>query len=349
MGLFDFFKSKKDSNIYEIEKRDNFQTLENKYNSDLINYKTLPDKSHKLADVMMLYSFKDNPHKISNDINEYAQYYVYRYNVNPIKLCQRLLTEGYLSRGIKNDNVLEFVYSLKVQELKDLLKRKEIKTSGKKSELVNRVIENYSIDQIEDIYPDIRKIYFLTHLGKEIIKTNEDLIELHKSYSNFMIEYDEYIDAKNKSDVSNFYKICICVFKKREKNYIIEKNMWGLLRNTYFNMYNSYKKLNDMDNACRYLVKAIYIDLSGIHNNNLIIELSSSSLCLSKFLVSIKEYYNNIYLEECLDIPLPFTFFRLTTLKIIFSDILNECADIKKYKITNIPRTNQKEYTYFKH
>lgn len=348
MGIFDFFKLKKGSHKNISKKQKNFQTIENNYISDGINYKTLPEKSYKLADVIMLYSFKDNPHVISKNINDYAQYYVYRYNVNPIKLSQRLLNEGYLSRGINNDNVSEFVHSLKIQELKDLLKNKNLKMSGKKIELVNRVLDNYYIEQIEEIYPNTREIYFLTFLGEQMIDKNKDLILLHKNYSRFMIEYDEYISAKLESSLSDFYEICINVFKKREKIYIKE-NMWGLLRNNYFNMFNAYKNKNDIDSACRHLIKAMYIDLSGINNNNLVIELNNSSLCLSKFLITIKDYYKDDYLEDCLDIPLPFTFFELATLKIIFSDILKECADIKKYKIVNKPKRNQEKYVYFKH
>lgn len=80
----------------------------------------------------MLYNFKNNPSTISDNINDYVQYFVYRYNVNPIKLSRRLVKENYLSLGINDTNKYEFISSLKNEKLKAILKNKNLKCGGKK-------------------------------------------------------------------------------------------------------------------------------------------------------------------------------------------------------------------------
>jgi hypothetical protein len=235
-----------------------------------------------------------------------------------------------------------------MNELKKLLQLKNQKSSGKKELLVNKVIANYNLNEICDLYPYINNVYFVTNKGKTLIEENYDLIQLHQHYSQYMIEYYDYMQSKSKINSSSFYEICIDVFKQREQQYILNGELWGFLANTYFNIYAAYKNLNNNNLACKYLVKSIYIDLSGISNNNIVTELNNTTLRLSKFLIPLKEYYREEYLKDCLNIPLPFHYFGITTLKKIFNDMINECADINKYRITHKPKLNQKEYKYFR-
>ncbi len=348
MKLFNIFKHRKKSTSTSTSSYSNDSYVENNYKINNIDYKSLPEKSILIADIIMLYNFSKKPCMISEKIYDYPQYFIYRYDVNPIKLSQRLANEKFLYKGLNNDSMVNFLNGLKTSILKDLLKKKDIKCTGKKELLVNCILTNYTVEELSKLYPEANNFYYISKKGLSYINENSDLIKLHKHYSQYMIEYEEYMVSKQNNPSLDFYEICIDVFKKRETQYINEKEMWGLLRNTYFNLYNAYKQINDNNNACKSLVKAIYIDLSGMNNNNLVINLRKSNLCLSKFLIKEKECYKVAYLEDCLDIPLPFTFFETNTLKIIFDDILNDCADIEKYKITYKPKTNLKDYTYFK-
>lgn len=280
----------------------------------------------------MLYNFKNNPSTISDNINDYVQYFVYRYNVNPIKLSRRLVKENYLSLGINDTNKYEFISSLKNEKLKAILKNKNLKCGGKKNILVDRIIENYTLDELLNLFPYANELYYLTDKGLRLITENQDLIKLHQTYSNYMIEYEDYIKAKHSINSNNFEETCLEIFKMREQNHIINKN-WGLLRNTYFNIYGILKKVGENEQACEYLIKSIYIDLSGMYNNNLVSELHNSNLCWSKFFKKEKEFYQEEYVDLCLNIPLPFHYFNIKNIKSILTDIITkENINIDDYK-----------------
>lgn len=350
MGLFNLFKGKEPKVIIRhnrvIQQNIDNYSPENNYKQDRINYKSLPESHGLIADVVMLYNFQNNPVIISNNINDYVQYFVYRYNVNPIKLANRLLNEGYLSVGLTNYNLTQFLNSLTIPDLKNILVEKGLKPTGKKEKLVNTIIANYSISELKELFPFVDKLSFVTNKGDTLIKGNNDLIQLHRFYSEYLIEYDEYSKVKEKYNPDNFFYICISVFNKRTIENTLKKD-WGILRCNYFNLYNAYINLDDIDNACRYLVKSIYIDLSGMSNSNTVSKLNSSSLCLSKFLLKIKEAYKYEYLLECSDIPLPFTYFDLNTTKQIFEDILNDDISLDNYnKLQKKPKENNPNYSY---
>lgn len=353
MRLFDLLKknpkTKKENIKNNLEQRSTQPTyIVDNYKMNGINYKNLPSKSQLIADVIMLYNHKSNPSELSENINDYVQYFVYRYKVNPIKLIKRLLSEGYLSIGLNEGNQYEFISSLKVTQLKEMLKNKNIKSSGKKESLINRVLENYSIIEISELYPNSKKLCFITDKAKQLIEENIDLVKLHQSYSNYMIEYDEYIIQKSKLINPNFENVCVKIFKERVTIQTVNKN-WGLLRCTYFNLFSIYQSQDDYYEACKNLTKSIYIDLSGMTNCNSVHKLNQSCFCLAKFLIKNKSFFKEEYLNECIDIPLPFHYFDINTLKIIFNDILSENeVNILDYKsFMNKPRSNQQEYIYF--
>lgn len=161
----------------------------------------------------MLYNFKNNPSTISDNINDYVQYFVYRYNVNPIKLSRRLVKENYLSLGINDTNKYEFISSLKNEKLKAILKNKNLKCGGKKNILVDRIIENYTLDELLNLFPYANELYYLTDKGLRLITENQDLIKLHQTYSNYMIEYEDYIKAKHSINSNNFEETCLEILK----------------------------------------------------------------------------------------------------------------------------------------
>ena len=58
--------------------------------------------------------------------------------------------------------------SLKVKELKVLLDKKSLDTKGKKDNLIERVADNYTNEELKYII-EWRKRYILTEKGKEIV------------------------------------------------------------------------------------------------------------------------------------------------------------------------------------
>lgn len=107
-------------------------------------------------------------------------------NVEPAR--ERLLEDGYLSLGSMEQRI-----ALKtVPELKAILADKELKTSGKKQELVYRIIENFDPDVLEALFPI--NVYCITEKGLSALEPYS-IVEESKSHS-LGLSYYRLIQAK---------------------------------------------------------------------------------------------------------------------------------------------------------
>lgn len=93
-----------------------------------------------------------------------------------------------------------------VKELKEILKTKELKVTGKKKELVERILENFEQSEITNPKLNIRK-FSLTNRGKETVENYEskfesELVKFQKDVYDllYVLEYDKAFDV-----VANFY------------------------------------------------------------------------------------------------------------------------------------------------
>ncbi|WP_298502160.1 SAP domain-containing protein [uncultured Methanobrevibacter sp.] len=122
------------------------------------------------------------------------EYYATTWN-EAAKLAKR-------SGHIKYDCIDTIHHNLLVVDLQKILKTYDLKVSGRKSELISRIEENLSIEQIEEVFPENspKGIYVLTKKG-------EKFLEKYSVYwfkfepSNFTPEEFEVI-CKNNSQYS---------------------------------------------------------------------------------------------------------------------------------------------------
>lgn len=89
---------------------------------------------------------------------------------NKLWSIKKLLNKKYLIFG----NYNEQLNSLKVSKLQEILKKNKIKATGRKKELIQRILDN----QIHVL--DIPKVYKLTNEGKQLIEYNDHIIAAHK-------------------------------------------------------------------------------------------------------------------------------------------------------------------------
>lgn len=107
-------------------------------------------------------------------------------NAEPAR--ERLLADGYLSFGSMEQRI-----ALKtVPELKAILADKELKTSGKKQELVYRIFDNFDPDVLEALFPI--NVYCITEKGMEALEPYS-IIEESESHS-LGLSYYRLIQAK---------------------------------------------------------------------------------------------------------------------------------------------------------
>lgn len=104
----------------------------------------------------------------------YPCYYMYECNLdNPRSLHLQLIDNGFLIPSSTPD----FLASLKVTDLKQLLKSYNLKISGKKDDLISRLLTNLSDTDIQDILQNNKPCYSLSLKGQLFLRNYKDYIQ----------------------------------------------------------------------------------------------------------------------------------------------------------------------------
>lgn len=82
------------------------------------------------------------------------------------KIINKLLEENYM----RVSDIKESIAYLTIPDLKEILRTKKLKLTGRKSELLDRIFKNFSDDELKGYVKDRR--YILTELGAEELKNN---------------------------------------------------------------------------------------------------------------------------------------------------------------------------------
>ena len=82
------------------------------------------------------------------------------------EIISKLLNENYM----RVSDIKESIAYLTIPDLKEILRTKKLKLTGRKSELLDRIFENFSDDELKGYVKDRR--YILTELGAEELKNN---------------------------------------------------------------------------------------------------------------------------------------------------------------------------------
>ena len=94
-----------------------------------------------------------------------AEYWTYEYNINREKLVKQFIAQGLMILDDKKD-----FDKLKVAELKQILADKRLIKTGKKADLINRIKENLTDEELSQYLKSNKKYYKLTDKGKEAIR-----------------------------------------------------------------------------------------------------------------------------------------------------------------------------------
>ena len=176
-----------------------------------------PDRStHKLKGSTLSYLDSKsldfwNGKKTNYEIPSY--YSENLFGQNTMATLDKFLTKGYL----KVSSVDKNMSLCTVQDLKAVLAEHELKTSGKKQELIQRLLENLSTDELKELFPV--GVYQLTEKGaKELEKYSlykaNDYYGLGLSYYRLMKEKASTPDSSDEDilirllsrDIQNCYK-----------------------------------------------------------------------------------------------------------------------------------------------
>ena len=114
-------------------------------------------------------------------INNYQAFWFYGYDVtNPTGLLLSLSQRGFIEQGDTKSAIMNSTAA----EVKDILKKFNLKRTGKKEDLVERLIDRVSISDLDEFFPD--KKYKLTQKGQTELAENMYVKYVHSNKNKYV-------------------------------------------------------------------------------------------------------------------------------------------------------------------
>lgn len=179
-------------------------------------------------------------------------YFMYEYSIDYEYSLERMIGAGYITFA-------DVEYSLKkcsVQELKRLLKDNQLKTTGKKDELVSRICSHIPQKNLA-MYE--KKYFALTSKGETLLLENSHIKYFHSMKNQIQLSIEEANEYKKHHETVSNGEIAFALLNERLKKEQSEKN-WGLFRNTYYSKAVVCFFEKDNRQQLEYLIDVCYMD-----------------------------------------------------------------------------------------
>lgn len=195
--------------------------------------------------------------------NGYIVAFMYECQItNPEKLDKWLLNNDYL----RKPTIKETLSRYKVLELKQILTKKGMKVTGKKAELIERIISELSESDISTLLKSDKR-YFLSEKGLKHYYDNIDLEELHRHW-NYRIPLNDYFKyRKTNGVIRNFYEIAYLALKERIEMGNMDMSNSYRLTNFDFTCFSEIcEKLGINDDAIKSVLMKVYLDTNLVNS-----------------------------------------------------------------------------------
>lgn len=192
--------------------------------------------------------------------NSFQGFWWYRYGVKDVDKCLlSLLDRGFLQVG----NLQSAIEKETATVLKEELKKHGLKVSGKKDELVQRLIAEVSHEELSSRFA--KRTYQLTELGKQALDEEGYVPYIHRHTLedldiwslNKIIHGPPYMPYRDK--IWGY-------LNKRSMEHFAAGN-FGLYRNCRYHMYSFLMEEKKTKDALGMLSEVVFYDLSGLGNN----------------------------------------------------------------------------------
>ena len=224
--------------------------------------------------VMLEYAKQFHTH---SKIDDFQQFWKYRYNVNPIKLINKdLLCQSSIAISVEH---------FTIPQLKNILKENNLPCSGKKGDLVKRILSDMDYDIINAYFP--YRYYELTEIGEQYKYSRdfENAIWVHR-HPNYNITV-----AEINTDNPNEYAISKL---KKMASYYANHNQWGMYRNARHSIADILKTENYKEHAFSVYIEICVLDIAV--NNSVFRDIPPGIIHQIRKLSSNLGYLNNEYL-----------------------------------------------------
>lgn len=256
---------------------------------------------------------------------------------NTKQFLSEMIQQGYLEKASLELKLNTYT----VKELKLLLKSKSLKTTGKKQEQIERLLNNCDSEYLEKLFHT--NYYTLSEKGKIFVNDHSDewMIGNHQKWN---IDFAEFAKEKEKDPDKSFYDICWKIFNSRTR-----KEDPYISRNNYYDMYELLMEEKRYDYAFEELLRVIYIDVSGMgirydinsyHNGFCskkdVLENCESAILIAPGLITdlekLKNWYKPEMIENIYRWKLPIQICDKTLFKDMIEAVINERFDLIYYK-----------------
>lgn len=288
-------------------------------------------------------------HTYKTSDNKFQGFWYYQYSVtDPQSILSSLHERGFIVVG----NIRSTLEQLKVTELKEALQASGAKSTGKKAELIDRLMDVGNLQTLEEKYPN--RYFALTEKSQREINDNEYVMYLHRTKYMSIWDMNYLLYNDNLSHLG--YRDILW----REFNVQSDKHFkagdFGLYRNTRLDMYQFLMEENKYKAAFNMLCEVVAYDLSGLGNS----ERLDTNPTFNRFILeqTIKNgfpYSNSLFtippaviawmseLKELLKLSdvnframLLENFEKISLYRRIFTN--EECVDVVMNEIGNHPR-----------
>ena len=187
---------------------------------------------------------------------DFPQFWRYEYAVDdPAALLKSLYKKGFIREATAKESLSQ----LKVSELKSILSELGLKTTGKKDELLKRIKESASEEDLSSRILDRR--YALTEAGEKELQVNQYVPYMH-SHKYYDISMTRMCILVNKHSNMLYRDLLWSEFNRLLGEYIQSGNI-GLYRNTRYNMFQFLMEEKRYSSAFENLAMAFFYDLNG--------------------------------------------------------------------------------------
>lgn len=274
MGLFDVFKktarkakSNSDENQTIKVNVSNYTLTQRTSSQKEIDPSVVPLEKHVLNAIpnrnglfpheILLLNYA---HTFYTEGNTFQGFWWYKYGIRDVQsILVSLMERGFLKTGDLRSTLERQTASI----LKELLKANNLKISGKKDELVQRLLDNIPESELCKNFP--QRPYIRTDLGEKEIQDEAFVLYIHRH----TIEDLDIWSLNKMINKKPYYP-----FRDKIWGYLNERSMkhfedgnFGLYRNTRFHMSRLLCEEEKYKTALEMLAEVVFIDLSGAGNN----------------------------------------------------------------------------------
>ncbi len=244
-------------------------------------------------------------------------------NISPRTYHTSLIQEGYLIKAHPEESLK----CLKVSELKRILERKGLETSGKKEVLIDRIANNVNLDTL-----NLEDKYKLSDKAQNLLssRTNRELLYAFKN--RYSISLEEFNDAK--SDLAYRGEPNEIMQRAIEKGYekARKEGYYGTARNYRLSYGYFWEDEKEYEKALQAYIDVMRYDFSGSENQ---MPLPKKDIRIApgilKLIQKLSEYYNEDMVSKSYEISLPVNHYSEAYFKKIINSIINRTDLYKKY------------------